>query len=138
MGAFYILKKIIILIMALAIVLTGCSKLKLTDKVKDLDFTVVDEKELPEELLKLIEEKKQGEFRLTYSDDVSLYIAVGFGTQPTGGYSIQVKELYLTENSIYIDTDLLGPESGTEAETTPSFPYIVVKTEMRKEPVVFR
>lgn len=118
--------------------LTGCSKLTVTDKIRDLEFTIVDENEQPEELRKLIEEKKTGEFRLTYNDDAFLYIAAGFGTQPTGGYSIQVKELYLTENAIYIDTELLGPEDAETAGTFASQPYIVVKTEARKERVVFR
>ena len=76
--------------------------------------------------------------RLTYSDDQNLYIVVGYGKQDTGGYSITVNELYLTENSIVLDTDLLGPEKGESGGTEPSFPFIVIKTELSELPVVFQ
>lgn len=83
--------------------LTGCSVEKADqDKVRDLEFAVVSEAELPEELAKLVAEKKAAPFKLTYSNDQGLYIVVGYGEQATGGYSIAVRELYLTENSIVV------------------------------------
>ena len=119
--------------------LTGCSVQKNEqDKVRDLEFAVVGEAELPEELKSLIEEKKAADFRLTYSNDQGLYIAVGYGQQATGGYSIAVRELYLTENSIVVDTELLGPEKGEEVGVEKSYPYIVVRTEYLENPVIFQ
>ncbi|MDO4267151.1 MAG: protease complex subunit PrcB family protein [Eubacteriales bacterium] len=119
--------------------LTGCSvKKEHQDKVRDLEFTVAGEAELPEELKNLVDEKKTEPFRLTYSNDQGLYIAVGYGEQPTGGYSIAVSELYLTENSIVIDTELLGPEQGETAGIEKSWPYLVVKTEYLENPVIFQ
>ncbi len=119
--------------------LTGCSVQKNEqDKVRDLEFAVVGEAELPEELKKLVEEKKGADFRLTYSNDQGLYIAVGYGEQSTGGYSIAVRELYLTENSIVVDTELLGPEKGEEVGVEKSYPYIVVRTEYLENPVIFQ
>lgn len=119
--------------------LTGCSVQKNEqDKVRDLEFAVVGEAELPEELKKLVEEKKGADFRLTYSNDQGLYIAVGYGEQATGGYSIAVRELYLTENSIVVDTELLGPEKGEEVGVEKSYPYIVVRTEYLENPVIFQ
>ena len=76
--------------------LTGCSVEKEDqDKVRDLEFAVVSEAELPEELAKLVAEKKAAPFKLTYSNDQGLYIVVGYGEQATGGYSIAVRELSL-------------------------------------------
>lgn len=49
-----------------------------------------------------------------------------------------MNELYLTENSIVLDTDLLGPEKGESGGTEPSFPFIVIKTELSELPVVFQ
>lgn len=119
--------------------LTGCSVEKENqDKVRDLDFAVVGETELPEELKNLVAEKKAAPFKLTYSNDQGLYIAVGYGEQPTGGYSISVNELYLTENSIVIDTELKGPEKGEEVGVEKSYPYIVVQTEYLENPVIFQ
>ena len=108
------------------------------DKIADLEFTVVPESEIPEELAKLIQEKKANEFKLSYSADGCLYIVAGFGEKETGGYSVRVNELYLTENAIVMDTDLIGPGQNEEVSQAPSYPYIVVRTEDRPESVVFR
>lgn len=119
--------------------LTGCSVEKEhQDKVRDLEFTVVGEAELPEELKNLVDEKKTSPFKLTYSNDQGLYITVGYGEQPTGGYSILVNELYLTENSIVIDTELKGPEKGENVGVEKSCPYIVIQTEYLENPVIFQ
>ena len=39
-----------------------------------------------------------------------MYIVIGEGPQKGGGYSVAVKELYETDNSIVIRTELTGPE----------------------------
>lgn len=119
--------------------LSGCS-MKQDDgnKVRDMEFAVVAEADIPKELVQIIAEKQQSPFKLTYSDDQNLYIVVGYGKQEGGGYSIAVNELYLTENSIVLDTDLIGPGKGENAGTEPSYPYIVIKTELSELPVVFQ
>ena len=119
--------------------LTGCSVEKEhQDKVRDLEFTVVGETEIPEELKQIIEEKKAAPFKLTYSNDQGLYIVTGYGEQVSGGYSIQVNELYLTENSVVIDTELLGPEKDAQVGVQPSYPYLVIRTEYLENPVIFQ
>ena len=56
-------------LLALACLLPGCS-VENTDpvKLKDLEFTVVENAEVPEELLTIIEERKSANFKLTYED----------------------------------------------------------------------
>lgn len=107
------------------------------EKIKDLDFTVVGEAEIPEELLTLIEEEKVEVFKRTFTDNEYLYICVGYGEQPTGGYSIAVNELYLTANAINIDTNLIGPGIEDQKREVASYPYIVVKLEYLDKTVVF-
>ena len=119
--------------------LTACSVEKDDlKKVRDLEFTVVGATDHPEELKQVIGEKKTAPFKMTYTDDQNLYIAVGYGEQENGGYSISVRELYLTENAIVADTELLGPESAEQTGAEKSYPYIVVKTEYLEEPVIFQ
>ena len=108
------------------------------NKVRDLDFTVVADTDIPRELKQIIAEKQQSPFKLTYSDDKNLYIVVGYGKQASGGYSIAVNDLYLTDNSIVLDTELIGPDKGENTGTEPSYPFIVIKTEMSELPVVFQ
>ena len=95
------------------------------------------EADIPEELQNDIEEKKAADFKMTYKDSKFLYIVRGYGEQETGGYSICIRDLYLTSNAIIFDTELIGPRKGETISKSPSYPYIVVKVELRDENVVF-
>ena len=130
-------RKIMVLILAVILCLTGCSSANKPEKTEDLEFTVVAEEEIPQELRTLIDSKKQSEFRLTYSDAEFLYLVAGYGEQATGGYSIQVEELGVTSQAIFFKTKLIGPSDTKITLSPPSYPYIVVKMAYRKEPVIF-
>ena len=106
-------------------------------KISDLDYTIAAEADIPEELQNDIEEKKAADFKMTYKDSEFLYIVRGYGEQETGGYSICIRDLYLTSNAIIFDTELIGPRKGETISNSPSYPYIVVKVELRDENVVF-
>ena len=108
-------------------------------KLRDLDFTVLSEGKIPEELKTVIAEKGTEPFKLTYSDNKNLYISIGYGEQKTGGYSIAVDALYLTDDAIYVSTSLLGPDITGQKEGAgkPSTPYIVLKTELLDKTVIY-
>lgn len=108
-----------------------------TAKVKDLEYTIEGEEDLPEELRTSIEGKKAADCKMVYEDNEYLYIMRGYGEQETGGYSIQVKNLYLTSNAVIFSTDLIGPSKGDTINTSPSYPYIVLKTELLDKNVIF-
>lgn len=123
-------------------ILTGCSMLSEEKiKLRDLDFTVLSEETIPEELRKLMEEKRAeapaAPFNLTYCDNENLYICIGYGEQATGGYSIAVNELYLTDNAIYVNTSLLGPSPSEKNSGKVSYPCIVIKTEKLDQTIIF-
>ena len=121
------------------IFLSGCSmQTNQTEKLQDLEYTIVEEADLPEELRTILEEKKKESFKLTYEAEDSLYLCVGYGEQATGGYSISVNELYLSENAIYFDTNLIRPEPSEPAAKAASYPYLAVKTAYLDKPVVFQ
>lgn len=122
----------------LLFLMAGCGSQDKIKKVADLDFTVVTERDIPQELLHILEEKKQHPFKMTYTNESNTYIIVGYGKQVTGGYSISVTELFLAENAVYIKTNLIGPKKEERQEPLPSYPYVVVKTELLEEAVVFR
>ena len=109
-----------------------------TEKVRDLTAVIVSEEALPAELKTIIDGKKEKPFQLTYSDKEYLYICIGYGKQETGGYSIVLNDLYLTETEVRVDTTLLGPELSDQAKKTATYPYLVIRTELVEQPVVFR
>ena len=118
--------------------LCGCGLTETdTKKVKDVEYQILGEKDSPQEFLGIIEEKKQTGFKLTYTDEESLYIAIGYGTQETGGYSIAVNDCYLTKNALYFGTTLIGPMKGEKINQVKSYPYIVVQTKNWEKNVVF-
>lgn len=133
-------EKLLAVILLMTILLTGCAFLS-DEKIKlrDLDFTVLSEEKIPEELKKVIAEKGTEAFKLTYNDNANLYIAIGYGEQKTGGYSIAVDALYLTDDAIYVSTSLLGPDitGQKQGAEKPSTPYIVIKTECLDKTVIF-
>ena len=94
------------------------------------------ETDSPEELSRIMEEKKEKEFQLSYETGEDLYLAKGYGRQMSGGYSIQVEELGESGNGLFFVTRLLGPEDLKEAGV-PSYPCIVIKTSRQKKPVTF-
>lgn len=108
------------------------------EKIRDLEYTVIAEDNIPQELLAKIEERRENTFKLTFEDQGFLYICVGYGTQQTGGYSIAVNDLYETANAVYIDTNLIGPSPEEKSKPVASYPYVVVKLEFVEKPVVFQ
>ena len=115
-----------------------CSVKKMnTEKIRDVEITVLEEEKIPEEFLTQIEEKKSGPFKITYADKDALYIARGYGEQKTSGYSIEVKECYETENAIYIHTNLIGPSKEEKIVEAKTFPYVAVKMQFIDKNVVF-
>lgn len=119
--------------------LSACSAKQLgTEKIRDIEFTVVEEKNIPKELKKIIEEKEKQVMKLTYADQGALYIVQGYGEQPTSGYSIIVKECFETKNAIYVHTNLMGPAKDEPIVEIQTYPYIVIKMEYSDKNVVFQ
>lgn len=105
--------------------------------MKSLDFTVLAPEEMPEELLSAGGEENITFQGKSYKDEGYLYICEGYGEQKSSGYSIAVKDLYLTENAVYVDTELLGPGNAEKTESLVTCPYIVLKLEDPGLSVVF-
>lgn len=126
------------IIIGIVIMMVGCTINKIdSQKVEKIEYIIVEEDNVPEQLRKIIVEKKEKIFQLSYKDGEDMYICVGYGKQPTGGYSIKVKEIYSTKNTICIDTSLIGPNENDLVLKAASFPYIVVKIKNSKKTVIY-
>ncbi|MFQ9514565.1 MAG: protease complex subunit PrcB family protein [Eubacterium sp.] len=125
------------IVIAALLAVTACGIEKVSKKkTNDVDFTVVAESEIPSEVSQIVEERKETPFKVTYSDNEYTYIIVGYGKQKYEGYSIRVKSLYETKNSICVKTEFKGPEEYSNTEID-SYPYIVIKIEYTNKNVVF-
>ncbi|MBQ8086623.1 MAG: protease complex subunit PrcB family protein [Lachnospiraceae bacterium] len=129
----------IMIVSFLIVSLTACEFRKTSvEKVKDLDYTVCDESRLPHELVKLINDKKKEPFKFTYRTNDYLYIVVGYGAQDRVDLNVMMTELYLTENAIFVETDLTTKETTTLEDGLVSYPWIAVKCELYDVPVTFK
>lgn len=120
-----------------AILLAGCGEAEPEGKIRDLEFTVLEEDAVPKALADVIGENRQKEMKLSYQNEGYLYIARGFGEQKTGGYSIAVQQCYLAEDGIHVKFELMGPSHDEKLKEEPSYPYIVIKMEGMDETILF-
>ena len=107
-------------------------------KIKNLDYTICDEGKLPVKLREIIMEKRKEPFKLTYRTKDYLYIVVGYGAQDRTDLNVVMKELYLTENAIFVDTDMTSVENKTFEENKVTYPWIAVKCELYDLEVNFK
>lgn len=120
-------------------ILSGCSVTDMDAGEKEsVAYEMVSQEEMPDEVLNLIEDKKKGEFQMTYQDDKYLYLIRGYGQQDRGGYSIQVEDLSMGAEAISLKTSLIGPSKEEKQSLEPSYPYIVIRIEYRDMPVQFQ
>lgn len=132
------MKKIFILLLLITLLFGGCKKQSITnDNRETLDFTLVDRKGTPAELLIAIDDRKDEKFTMSYVLDGYLYIVVGYGVQNTGGYSIRVDDVYETDTNLGIKTTLIGPKPGETVNKMVTYPYVVVKIENIDKNIVF-
>ena len=128
-----------LLLAALVVFLVGCGEqVEKPEKIKDIEYTVLEEGLVPEELLAKMKEKQKEPFRMTYETEGYLYIANGFGTQPTSGYSVRMLELYESPEGIVFSAELLGPAKDEAVLQVETYPFIVVKIPAMELDVLFQ
>ena len=124
---------------ASAFVFAGCSIQNMEpERIRDVEYTVVDKDEVPEEFKARIKEEKEEPMKLFYADGRYLYAARGYGEQKTSGYSVRVTDCFEGEEGVYIETSLLGPDKGEEIRKSAACPYVVVKMEYIDKQIIFQ
>ena len=130
--------KIITALGFMVFLFTGCTVTKVkTEKLQDIDYVIVPEDECPEELVELIQENKSTYMKLSYYDQDKQYIIIGYGEQKVSGYSVEVREVYETENALYVDTNLLGPSEEEETLEADTYPYIILCIDENEKPIIY-
>lgn len=128
----------LLIVLGCTVLLQGCNLFEEEEKLRDVDYTVVCPEDVPQELGDEITNVKGQEFQLSYDDGEYLYIARGYGSRNTSGYNISVKDMYITEHTLVLDTEITGPREGEDVVDKKTTPYIVVKTEPMEKQIVFR
>ena len=93
----------------------GCSFYKVKEDGEALTYDICDDTMLPEELLSVINSKKEEPFNLTYSNNTYTYIVICSGRQNRDDVGVVVDKMYMDENAIYIESVLRQTATPSDA-----------------------
>lgn len=118
------------------LVLSGCRTLNKEETKADLEYEIVEEDEIPEEMKSIIEQEKEKGFQITYEENGELYIGQGYGEKEQEGYEIEVDLCQSSPDFVYFHTILKGPAEEAK-EKNKSWPDIVVRVRQSGKHVIF-
>lgn len=134
-------KKILLCISFLLVIVGTILFFKVTKidkkRVSDIEYKILLEEEIPEEIFEEIETYKDKNMQCSYICSDKLYIVVCYGMQNVSGYTVEVNDLYESSNAIFVKTTLKGPASLKDAKEECSYPYVVIKLPISEKKVVF-
>lgn len=115
----------------------GC---KIIDKTEEghipVTYEIVEEADIPEDMMKEIRRKKVKPFRLVYREPGYVYAGEGYGKQEQRKCCIEWVECAETEDALYIETTLHGP-GGNGVVCEDEYPYSVIRIEEKNKQVIF-
>ena len=97
----------------------------------DLYYDLIALKEPPMRILFLMIRQ----YRILFQ--VKALLKQGYGRKETTGYSVEVTELYETEDAIHIRTNLLGPQRKEKILEAATYPGVIVQLEYIGKDVLF-
>ena len=120
--------------------LTGCGEKK-EESIGKIEYEVCREDILPKELKKLIEERKQHPFAMSYIYGEEMYVVVGYGAHDSRNLNVVVEDFYMTDKAAYLDTNLISsemtPSDATATGECSMYPYIVIKCARFDAPIYY-
>lgn len=131
---------LLVVALELMIFCVGCARFEVSDSGESLLYDVCDETMLPDELVTIIDKKKENPFNLVYSNSTYTYIVIAAGMQERDDVGVTLEEMYKDDNAIYIKgvlRQVATPTDGVKGDNV-SFPYMVVRIVKMDLPVVFK
>lgn len=122
----------------LCITLTGCTnilnidgfhlaKLEKRERGQAVKYEICAEKNMPERLQKILEERKKQPGTFAYKNSRYTYLVVCYGKKPYSGYSVRVEQCWKNKEQLYLQTQLIGPAAGEEVIEALTYPFLVVR-----------
>ncbi len=96
-------------------------------KGQEVKYEICAEKNIPERLQKILEERKKKPGTFAYKNSRYTYLVVCYGEKSYSGYSIRVEECWKDKEQLYLETQLIGPEAGEEVVETLTYPFLVIR-----------
>lgn len=142
MRGFY--KVYMLSVFGLIISLGLCSACTLNERAaipqtgKTIAYKIISDEKTEAALMDAVTEAKAQRFHIVYRNGDRMFLAVGYGEQPSSGYSITVEDIYEKDGVVYVCTMLVGPQKNEKTSSVRTFPYIILEMENMDCEIVFR
>jgi hypothetical protein len=105
---------------------------------KQVDFVAIEEDEIPDKIVQILPRYKMLERALAAKVEDQVYVIVTRGEKLTGGYSVDIDKLVLEkegdELKLVVYAVFTDPKPEQLVPQIPSYPFIIVKTNMEELP----
>ncbi len=131
---------ILVWLLTAMVMCVGCTIFKESGDGERLLYDICDESMLPDELMAIIDSKKQGAFNLVYSNQTYTYIVMAAGKQDRDDVGVEVEKMYKDKNAIYVESLLrqLATPGDTVSGDGISYPYTVLRIQKTNIPIIFK
>lgn len=132
-------KKILIVAIVIMVIIAAVFAVKYFVKDDDsVTFEVLSEEQIPQKIQEILPRYKNLERALACKVDDQIYVIATRGEKPTGGYAVQIDsiEKVKTEDQtkVVVYTTFKDPKPGDIVTQVITYPFIVVKTELKELP----
>jgi len=106
---------------------------------KSVPFQELSEKEIPQKIQEILPRYKNLERALACKVDDEIYVIATRGEKPTGGYTITIDQIDLVKEEqdktkLIVYTTFSDPKPGDVVTQAVTYPYVVVKTNLKQLP----
>lgn len=131
---------ILVWLLTAMVMCVGCTIFKDSKNGDSLLYDICDESMLPDELMAIIDSKKEDKFNLVYSNNTYTYIVMAAGRQDRDDVGVEIEKMYKDKNAIYIKSILrqIATPGDTVVGDGISFPYTVIRIQRTEMPVIFK
>ena len=99
-----------------------------SDQGQEVSYEVVSFESLSDPLKNKVEYlKDQPGFEIFEADSGQVYLFIGAGMQPTGGYGLEVKSLMAKDNQLTADVEFIKPDPDDIVTQAITYPYIILE-----------
>jgi len=98
------------------------------DAPEDVRYSVVDEKDIPDHIVRAIEETKSEETSMVFDGEAGTqYVYIALGERRTGGYHINIESVERSGDRILISYSEIKPADNEMVTQVLTYPWIVLK-----------
>ena len=140
MKRFLNMRSLIILLVAILILVSGVMGIRhFTNDDKDVNYKVLNEKEIPKKIREILPRYQTLERALACKVNGEIFVVVTRGEKPTGGYTVEIDKIEKVKDEedkfkLVVYAKFTDPKPGDVVTEAITYPYIVTKTDLNELP----